>query len=113
MEIKELRLGNTLLRNTQMWNIDDVYDMGVAIRHPEIYKPILLTEDWLKRAGFIGETKDFYVKDSIVLKWGQTHSTEDGWLFHYGKSFASHMKYVHQLQNLFYDLTHKELIVRM
>lgn len=123
MEAKDLKIGDYVhrydktsqLRIERIVKVVKLSDKVTTIGEPNAIceysdlEPIPLSEFWLITFGFYGEPEDFFLKDSILLKWGHTHTTEDGWLFHYGKSFAKHVKYVHELQNLFFALTGQEL----
>lgn len=86
------------LDNGDIWNIEQLY-------------PISLTEEWLLKFGFeinmdnfnwnagIGDWKDDF---ELALRY-----TEDsGWFY---RSIKTPIKYVHQLQNLYYSIMGKEL----
>jgi len=87
------------------------------IKKPSCFEPIPLTEIWLKKFGFV--TADYEVdqiiwdyndhfclvqdgvppeQQPIVFEW------EDG-----ANNHETHIRYVHQLQNLYYALTGEEL----
>lgn len=122
---RELRIGNALLKNTEIWTtIADMYDLGVAIRHPEIYKPINLTEELLVKAGFeklIDIEQDYNVGIAYSFRYGGIYDllyvlkTEEGFLFaddydsHIEPYFNCKLKGFHHLQNIVFDLTGKEL----
>lgn len=68
-------------------------------------KPIELTEEWLIKLGFDKESENEFTKDQEFCVYRTV----------LGFEFANHdwpkqLKYVHQLQNIYNDLTEKELI---
>jgi hypothetical protein len=106
MKASELRIGNSIMQDEDFvfvtyWRLKLIED-GVLI-----YKPIPLTEEWLLKFGYIkGKiyytekehgTISFYFNDSEELKCEVYDWTYDN------------IKYVHQLQNLYFALTGKEL----
>lgn len=63
--------------------------------------PIPLTEEWLIKFGFVKQGRYYRIgKVKITFR--------DCWRFEYG-GFISKIYYVHQLQNLYFALTDKEL----
>ena len=120
MEIKatELRIGNLI-------TIHDCLQEVVELPLPvncieENTKPIPLTEEWLLKFGFIksynsfGDTFHIMNKDNItsdfdVEYWSKGNGKwRNSWYIKQTiKPF--NIKYVHQLQNLFFALTGKEL----
>lgn len=119
MESKELRIGNYV-------SID--LKGGLEIKHEPItasglldfhhnkdkssfrYKPIPLTEEWLVKFGFKkNETYCFIdIKNNIQL---MNISNKYFRLYYRGVSLIIDIYYVHQLQNLYFDLTQKELTI--
>lgn len=110
MDVKELRIGNSIYNG--IGDVITVYPY-LLYHYEDIQlengncKPIPLTEQWLEKFGFenrgltysgnnfwdiqkYSNTNDFYIQDIEVM----------------------HLKYVHQLQNLFHSLTGKELKVK-
>lgn len=78
------------------------------------YKPIPLTEEWLKGFGFF-EEKSFYERGihnaifSGCMRFKFDKLTQK-WRFDIGTyKDITRVEYVHQLQNLFYALTGEEL----
>lgn len=97
MKTNELRIGNLVEKNNEMFEVD-----FITIRMAHNYNPILLTEERLLNFGFekiisvwygIG---NFRINTSFDIEWG-------------GKWMGIRLKYVHQLQNLYFALTGKEL----
>lgn len=78
--------------------------------------PIPLTEDWLKKFGFIKEQREggevafcLSENDCNVI----VHDFGEGYLFVWELSFMGRpLKYVHQLQNLYFALTGSELTTK-
>jgi len=104
MKYKEVRTGNYVNLYGTVANIEpeDFGGNGIAITDG---KPILINEEWLKAFGF----KKF-------LGSGQLFDKDDFWacrLIDYGFLRIEHLEvsleYVHQLQNLYYALTKKDL----
>lgn len=83
------------------WSYFNVSDYDGIQKYPHIYRPIPLTEEWMVRFGFIGGMKggialgskfdiNFYDSMGICVK-------------------TIYVEYVHQLQNLYFELTNEEL----
>lgn len=126
--IKELRIGNLLMYsdNSGIWEVSGIHEFGVdcfdyieeTYMEYENFEPIPLTEEWLINLGF-----EYYKVLShyrIVLEdvWYQVKINEEGkFLFSFTNlnyDEANHMppkfiKYVHQLQNLYFALAGNEL----
>ena len=115
MEARELRLSNLVLKDNIEYIIDtkfflDVYD-GTCYQYE--FKPIPLTEEWLLKFGFSKflnqytlitsvHKKDFKNIPFIVLYLDNKFEYDD-------LRFRTNLKYVHQLQNLYFALTGEEL----
>jgi len=123
MKITELRIGNlvywdipekigvphkVLLIKTNSINTTPI-SLGDTIND---YLPITLTEEWLLRFGFRKKSDHIYLSpnnDSLRL-WGFAWNIEQfmivgGWI----EINTPSIKYVHQLQNLYFALTGIEL----
>ena len=82
------------------------------------YKPIPLTEEWLLKFGWVKENNYLWCEDvpySVKMKFKKDGSI---WLgnvleVHFGSGFSKKrnngVKYIHQLQNLYFALTGEEL----
>jgi hypothetical protein len=116
MKANELRLQNIVedifdLRNPKIRRID-IEDF-VMIRnygfHPIPFKPITLTEEWLLKAGFgyFGDGNEYFKHISVeyieLLDQGVDFKI---FIFDYP---CLNIKYVHQLQNLYFSFTNEEL----
>lgn len=106
MNAKELRIGNLVNVDLKSYKISggDIYNLENYRKiYGHLYKPIHLNEEWLLKFGFDKEIRselwlrpDFWVKEMLLLP----------------NSFyrmGLEIKYVHQLQNLYFALTGKEL----
>lgn len=123
MNARELRIGNLINYRIQD-NLDekkdwfevseiDATDLAVLENNIDYdYQPIPLTEEWLVRFGF-----ELQPMKHDLREW---YFIEDGkFSMNNARGFWSHspiyledvigIKYIHQLQNLFYALTGKEL----
>lgn len=124
MKASELRIGNKVDLYGSTATIqgqDFVNHYTTDDRNFDRFKPILLTEEWLLKLGFKVEYCDdgtpYYTKDLSESKYCSLSimsSDENGFmeitLFPYGQWFR--YRYVHQLQNLYFALTGKELEVK-
>ena len=126
MKATELRIGNYNLFNGKLDRINDGYDID-HVKNEDGHEPVLLTEEWLLRLGFkLEEHKNgniFRIKTSTksdrykgFLELVNKNSIESPMFFislnsDCGKyfPFTSDIDYVHQLQNLYFALTDKEL----
>lgn len=117
MKANELRIGNwihssSLNKDRQVWSF---YDLHYFL---ENMKPIELTEEWLIKLGFKDKQEEVencninYTYSKNPQFWIQKHTEVDEHIF-YGlnNSIEVFIKSVHQLQNLFYCLTGKELTI--
>lgn len=124
MKANELRIGNLVLIkciSKELTAIDDydvqpinIYNLVELSNYNSdfLIKPIQLTEEWLLNFGF--ETHKtpsgnfaYYTKDIF------TFNTNHGWWINkFRLDNQDLLKYVHQLQNLFFALTGKELEVK-
>lgn len=122
MKATELRIGNYINYGTQVTGITEktIYVSPVgkykitSYRNNQI-KPIPLTEQWLKDFGFEEKALRVFYIDINGLKLGiKLTSDNDGILMiqNFGRfdlGLNKEIKYVHQLQNLYFALTGKEL----
>jgi len=115
---KELRIGNWI-RSTAQGHIqvraNDIEKIeSVFLKGQDYVQPIPLTTEWMERFGFDKR------ENAVSYDWyiGINHITHD-WLMvitemkgdsHFFYQNGRHtIKYVHQLQNLFFALTGEEL----
>ncbi len=116
----QLRVGN-LFRFISTDSIEQVADIRTAgIKTPTInnvlitdIEPIPLNEDWLVKLGFTKErnsidSADLFIKKDIVFVLTGEHYTVS-WNSVTINLIPAKVKFVHELQNLFYCLTGTEL----
>jgi hypothetical protein len=104
MKAQELRIGNYLKKDVVV-KIDArrIFDIWEETKE---YQPILLTEEWLLRFGFVSNPyQDRYENKSIHVQCNKTRGVTELWIEN-----MPHIKYVHQIQNLYFALTGEELI---
>jgi len=118
---KELRIGNLVDFNGQVETVYAIRNSGVDFYRGktkksvimqsylwEAIKPIKLTEEWLFKFGF---------KNDRVLEFYRNDFTDSTIIIDYnficllGYSHVK-LKYVHQLQNLYFTLTNEELTLK-
>ena len=78
----------------------------------ESHKPIRLTEDWLLRMGFDTHKKhDQYLENQVYMTMDAIYYVAQSFEDDHGcwNHCEFEVKHVHQLQNLYYALTQKEL----
>lgn len=131
VEVKELMIGNFILHDDKICEVCAIYSNGmmdispidsyiVKERNNILIEPIPITEELLLKCGF---TKEYYgfSCDIVELSYGRflcNDDTDKDKLFlsinnaEYTISGVS-FKYLHQLQNIYYDLTGKELDVKL
>jgi hypothetical protein len=111
MEVTELRIGNFVEINNKII-IMDTRIFHAVIHGFEGYepKPIPITEYWILKFGFnksnrldLGELKPCYVIFSLAVMIRHSSFFID-WI-----GGNTEIKYVHQLQNLYFALTGEEL----
>ena len=107
MEANELRIGNYVC--------DDIKDHKTFINAKDIYE-IALNNN---KHSYIPLTEEWLVKFGFEIEWIISHKEEYFNLFQKGDVYfysadahhhtSEEIKYVHQLQNLYFALTGKEL----
>jgi hypothetical protein len=108
----ELRIGNLIFKNHNV--VDERETIYVSVqdfywieKYPDSYEGMPLTEEWLLKFGFekINHIHGYsfwsHKKTKISIYDNKTE-----WMGYY---VDNNCKYVHQLQNLFFALTGKEL----
>jgi hypothetical protein len=112
MKANELRIGNYYNQFTYIHQVngDIISELEKAPQGQLWCKPIPLTEEWLLRMGF--EKSDNYGNDEYRL---------DGYSYFRGSFYISdcdecgesvEINFVHELQNLYFALTKKELTMK-
>ena len=131
MKANELRIGNFVATEgidfVEVSKIDA--DFGICYKIPQEFgqfypykevEPIPLTEEWLKKFGFIESGwKDgkpicffFGIDEKFYFDWDE--GVFDCGVGTYVESDLKmpHIKYVHQLQNLYFAITGEELTIK-
>lgn len=117
MNAKELRIGNYVYRQSSKLMVDrtDIYQIEVVTRQTESkYDPIMLTEKWLYKFGasshFTSDPQERQASKAFMLENVKIHMcNEDVQEFMFESFELFEIKTVHQLQNLYFALTGKEL----
>jgi hypothetical protein len=115
MKANELRIGNLVMYSNggilfkvigiSEFGIDVEDDIETTYMEYENFNPFPLTKELLLKFGFEKRENGHFVKDGIVL-----YPIRD--LYFRGNLFIkADIKYVHQLQNLYFALTGKELTI--
>lgn len=124
MKANELRIGNMIY-----WNIPNKIEKKIvhevtAIINPTLhtcpislgrldddgYVGIQLTEEWLLSFGFVKTFENPFIE----YEWQYKHFTLDDKMIPYLGRYSdeNNLKYVHQLQNLYFALTGDELKIK-
>ena len=127
IDVKEIKIGNWFEHNDSwsyrneetklpfsfQWNETDWWALGECTLFIESVSPIPLTEEWLLKLGFKKQkASELYIEYDndrfiVVNCLMGVHLGFDVEV--YFEEEYEHIKYVHQLQNLYYTLTGKEL----
>ena len=121
MKDTELRLGNWVMhgntwchRNENaggggyfefQWEYKDWYGLGESTMNIDDVEPILLTPSWVTAFGLAKwKDKNIWTKKGVMIYSHSKHG------ICYGKAASrTKLKYVHQLQNLYFALKNEEL----
>ncbi len=112
----ELRIGNFVrgivvsdkyLIVTEITN-NGVHSLDGSFLDFETIEPIALTDEILIKSGFIYGRK-YCFDDFYDFKKVEKDNDEEVWLFIRNNENLRYIKYVHQAQNLFYNLSGEEL----
>jgi hypothetical protein len=113
MKPEELRIGNRVSHHTQgdipitAWGIHCFYEETARPRVK--LKPIPLTETWLLDVGFENSHSSVYHKGRVAIMVG--HDVGFILIDDAQPSYKiAELKYVHQLQNLYYAIEQTDLI---
>ena len=124
----ELRIGNLVNYQGKIIKIEGIHNRTIYHSNRQVdqvgvdgyktFEPIPLTEEWLFKFGFEKDKYDYFhhIKSKIII--GHT-TTDEFFEYEYLTGFQnSHtemceLKYVHQLQNLYYCLCGKELQINI
>lgn len=124
----DLRIGNLML--DKLGDIVELYSINKTFFHVDGYKrqvsvksikPIPLTEEWLVKFGFNKEYKEGYIginvnfTDFVLTYPKRMGEFQDYFAFQYETGTLSRfkdIKFVHQLQNIYFALTGEELTIK-
>ena len=123
MKASELRIGNYVnaRKTSHSWNsicsITGLTHKGIYVKYgnghiiPMYIEPILLTEEWLLEFGGISETGEMYFFYNVGILYYRRENEFSlmGYNYKKGQIYTT-IKYVHELQNIYFALTGKELI---
>jgi hypothetical protein len=110
MKANELRIGNWYDHNGVPKQVTPSTIEEVWNAERSWCKPIPLTEEWLVKFRFVKEIDDLYLDlSSSFLIW----FNDDEFLHYKSNQLETicSIKYVHQLQNLYFALTGEELTI--
>ena len=118
MKAAELRIGNWVLKGFPVLEPERLNASGIAFicscemaDQSHYIEPIPITQEWLTKFGFTAKGFKIIQPNYRLLEWS------------YGKEFyisdmdtntlyeVENVQFVHQLQNLFYALTGRELTI--
>lgn len=109
MEAKELRTGNyvehQLSKDVIIINGADIFHLSGGM-DDDIFQPIPLTEEWLLKFGFENHMDSEY---TISISGDKFYLYKLDRIFSLNIGRGLVVRYVHQLQNLYFALTNKEL----
>ncbi|MEA1849182.1 hypothetical protein U9K52_09685 [Chryseobacterium sp. MHB01] len=118
MRYSDFRIGNLVLHATTVTKVVAIHEDGIVVKHSEKYPSAKLTiqgireiavdESWFLKFGF-AKVRDYpcFRIDGIQIEYDGSSSEWKADLF----SGRTSIKFVHQLQNLFFALTGKELTI--
>ncbi len=128
MNVREFRIGNYIVDyetepNQIHWQIEQIRpsslqskNLGASFRNNSCWtldpEPIELTEEWFVNFGLVCD-KDKGVTFLYSYSFYIVYEAEDDYcVYEYvNDNFITSVKYVHQLQNLYFSLTGEELIL--
>ena len=104
---QELRLGNWININGSPFQVE-LPDLNLIANKDgkSTYEPIELTEDWLFKFGFEKLNYTYWAKGLAV----HNHDIVSFYMLY--EQNRTYIKYVHQLQNLYFALTGEELKIK-
>ncbi|HCD9234524.1 hypothetical protein [Elizabethkingia meningoseptica] len=113
MEIQELRLGNYVQYEMNSFHIAvesiELVNNLVNATDIEYLKPISLTDEWLIKLGF---EKSDSSSNCMKKTNGYKFDFAGGEVLYLDSVRLKHIKYIHQLQNLYFALGGEELQIQ-
>jgi hypothetical protein len=121
MKSEELRIGNYILKRQKVEKVHSLQDDEINYTIENVFSPIPLTEETLLRCGFEINDSTFNTKAATLKEYVPDRSplivildingNLAGPALAYERS--TNVKSIHQLQNLYFALTGKELEVEL
>lgn len=135
---KDLRIGNYVSIQNETVKVESIDDTGINLNvdyhlseidygamfnnsYPYL-KPILITEEWLVKFGFVKEINQDDNFTNIKFTIGKVSMRKEIWkgytddLFnftlYFGDDCLISLQFLHQLQNLYYFLTGEEFLIQ-
>ena len=113
---RELRLGNIFYQSLigserSLAAFGNAKDLQLILDNPEKFEPIILTEEWITKFGL--SLTEWFGDNFLIVK-----DNDFGWYITVRNASRTkkidfiYIRYVHQLQNIYYDLTGIELITK-
>lgn len=111
MNVIELRLGNLILDRGIVTDLKPSQLNNILLGYVD-YEPVIISEEYLIKLGFF-KGKDDYLGSGFVFRKNNVsiYQNDDNLfsLYNYNERRV-YLKYVHQLQNLYFALTGENLI---
>lgn len=130
MKASELRIGNWVTHTADdrwsyrspekgpyvqfnfQWEDRDWFAYGNSLINIDLLKPIPFTEEWLIKIGFVRDYSFSLKHKNFTLYFDDGFFRLCVGLYCEEAKSLVHIKYVHQLQNLFFALTGEELQIK-
>jgi hypothetical protein len=117
IKLNELRIGNYLSLDNEIYKIKGINKNKIYFYYKksewncniQSFDPILLDEEILLKCGFI----KYNTQDINPTYANKLFNWNDGILYLIGDGFVNHIKYLHQLQNIYHALTNEELEINL
>jgi hypothetical protein len=136
MKASELRIGNLVKYDNRIFEIDSIAkvfptlntdEFGIGVIDYNNIEPIFLTIEWLLKIGFVYQEKNQWfelnvikedlekdIYDLSIISLGDIDTIPAIWIGNFAKNIGfdvadNKCTYVHQIQNLYFALTGKEL----
>jgi hypothetical protein len=115
MKASELRLNNYVLEDGQVVLLSTNYDLFKCLVNVDRgigFEPIPLTEEWLLKFGFVkSKVSSQFDKEKLTIQIANEleYHKKGRVYFNSWAILEESIKYVHQLQNLYFALTGKEI----
>lgn len=110
MKPEELRIGNWVYDEDEVYgqieHLQPIFGYAYRWEWLKHYNPIPLTEEWLLKFGM----DDGVFEDNQYFSIRKSQAEFQEWSVYFDDEFiGEYIKYVHQLQNLYFALTGEEL----